>query len=98
MVTTEYFVRGTEPLDFCTLHSPTHTTTHWPTLLAGTAPLAADDEDEVQPTPLATGGVSAAAPPPDQATADAPAPPRRGFWARIFGRGNGDAKKPESPK
>jgi penicillin-binding protein 1A len=88
MVYTEFFVRGTEPIDYCPYHTSGG---FWNALLSGgpetTAPPPA--------APVATNGSVAAAAQPQP---DAPAPAaaeeqprrRRGFWSRLFGRGDND--------
>jgi penicillin-binding protein 1A len=98
-VYTEYFVRGTEPQDYCQNH--THTVTP-PTMtfvsaspqLARPAPPPAADV----PAPTATSGafptVADAAQPKAPGTAE-PEQRKRGFWSRFFRRGpNGNANEP----
>ena len=87
-VYTEYFVRGTEPTDYCPIHSPLQS----PAALASNdAPAAPSDNhpsDHTDAThhPVVTGGTvpaTPAEPPP----APAPeSPKKRGFWGKIFGR------------
>jgi hypothetical protein len=95
MVYTEYFVRGTEPADTCPYHRVI-----FPGIMATSGSLP----EPVAPPPSApgappavTGGtvpapgsVAATNPAETAATAEAPTQRRRGFWSRIFGRGNND--------
>ena len=100
---TEYFTRGTEPVDYCTWHRPVAA------IAASTspAPAAAHGDDEGPPLllPIATTGTmapAAAAPavatptsaasvatlPATPQASQPPAQPRRpGFWGRLFRRG-----------
>jgi penicillin-binding protein 1A len=101
-VYTEYFVRGTEPQDYCPYH--THTVTP-PTMTFVSAspqpvarPAAASTPDV--PAPTATSGAFPAAtavaePPKAAATTAETEQPKRGFWGRFFRRGaNRNAKEP----
>jgi penicillin-binding protein 1A len=89
MVYTEYFAAGTEPANVCVLH-PTRgllgTLASWftsddrptPPRLSDAVPAAPPAVAEPEPLP-----------PPAVEAPKAPEPPRRrGFWARLFGRGN----------
>jgi hypothetical protein len=90
MVYTEYFVHGTEPLDYCPIHS---NLSHALTTLATTGTLG-----EPSPPPPAANHAPAAAPaaaaapaqtsPANEAAAEKPQEKKRGFWSRIFGRGD----------
>ena len=83
-VRTEYFERGTEPIDYCTYHLLHRAP---PMTLASTTMTPAP-----QPAPPAAAAPAAA--PETVVQASAPAPPapaaqpekKRGFWGRIFGR------------
>ena len=97
MVYTEYFVRGSEPGDYCPFHtfvaSPQMVTVSSPPQVPRPAATAA----AAVAVPIATAGVvpaaAAAAPdPPLETTATEPA--RRGFWGRFFRRGNDRAANP----
>jgi 1A family penicillin-binding protein len=108
MAYTEYFVRGTEPVEYCPLH------THAPfpgALVAVSAPAQQQpDRPAVAanslPVPVATTGIfpavsaaaaSAQAAPVPLRAQDAPASPTRGFWGRFFRRGaNESATNPAS--
>jgi 1A family penicillin-binding protein len=88
-VYTEYFVRGTEPTDYCPIHSPLQS----PAALASNdAPAAPSDNhpsDHTDAThhPVVTGGTVTAPPPAEPPPAPAPeSPKKRGFWGKIFGR------------
>ena len=105
-VYTEYFVRGTEPGDYCPFHtfgaSPQMVTVSSPPqvprpAVTAAAPRPGSGQADV-PVPVATSGVVAAAAaaspnPPAEPTATEPA--RRGFWGRFFRRGN---DRPQTPQ
>lgn len=102
---TEYFTRGTEPVDYCTWHTPA------PAVATSTLPVPGDDERPPMLLPLATTGTiapaAASSPAASPATAapavaapaapqtdQPPAPSRRpGFWGRLFRR---DSPAPDS--
>jgi 1A family penicillin-binding protein len=120
MIYTEYFVKGTQPNSVC----PLHTSSSLLDRLAGvfgagdnSHPVAAEDLGLPPANPARTSGVTP--PPPTGAAArpgEAPEPPKveepkkkRGFWARVFGKGDkkeeekkdekkDDKKKPEPKK
>ncbi len=99
MVYTEYFVRGSEPIDYCPVHSGAFDT------IVGTggaimgAPSAPQSD-----VPVVTGGVPGAVlppPPPPPPAANEPADAgkkKRGFWSRFFGIGKDDGKKKDDRK
>jgi penicillin-binding protein 2D len=98
MVYTEYFVRGTEPSDYCPYHN-----TFFPGTLATTGslpePSAPPPAAPGAPPPAVVGGTlpagSTVAVGPTE-TAVVPEPQterRRGFWSRIFGRGDDDERR-----
>ena len=111
MAYTEYFVRGTEPAEYC----PFHTHAPFPgAVVAASAPAQPERPTSAAnplPVPVATtgyfsaGAVAAAAP----SAQDAPAPqqaqqaqdasptPNRGFWGRFFRRGAGDSPTNPAP-
>jgi penicillin-binding protein 1A len=85
-VYTEFFARGTAPVDLCLLHRPdllralvgtpgAPVPIRLPSLAAG----------ELPPPPQPVSQVSAAAP-------ETPEKKKRGFWARVFGIGGDDRK------
>ena len=94
MVYTEYFARGTEPTALCDLHP----TQGFRTKLAGIfgaeekpAPPRAE-ETGLAPIPVATAGMVPSIEVPPQ-----PPPQRkRGFWSRLFGKGEKSNKLDES--
>jgi 1A family penicillin-binding protein len=99
-VYTEYFVRGTEPGDYCPFH--THTVTPPAMTFVAASPQPARPAPvptAAVPAPVATSGAFppatvAAAPPKAPGTAETQQP-KRGFWGRFFRRGpNGNAKEP----
>jgi penicillin-binding protein 1A len=84
-VYTEYFVRGTEPLDYCPYHlfrrsAPMTVASATMTPAPAVSPVA------TPPQPVEPVKVKTEAPPPAPST-PAPAPEKkRGFWGRVFGR------------
>ncbi|MGE3472840.1 MAG: penicillin-binding protein 1A [Vicinamibacterales bacterium] len=105
MVTTEYFVEGTEPDETCHLHvgrSIFGRLAGWFT--APQAPVSAEtssvrrEEPPAPPPPPAVASAPAAAPAPEPEK-------KRGFWSRLFGRrdkndkkDDPDQKNPKDPK
>jgi len=99
MVYTEYFARGTEPTEYCDMHSATSggvgtlagvfqeqpaENTHAPAPIGGSSVTAGP------PRPMTTGTATT---PIDQVAPPPPEPKRKGgFWSRILGRGR-DRKK-----
>ena len=86
-VYTEYFARGTEPVEYCTLH------THAPVPLvvaeSTVVPaVVATDAPAPPPAPIATTGVLVPPPVPPAPALEPPFPGRRGFWGRLFGHGD----------
>ncbi len=99
MVYTEYFVRGTEPTDYCPLHS-VYSPTAPVTLTAAGTPVTPPSNGVVPPpppappAPVATGGTQPV--PTERAeTAAQEQQKKRGFWSRIFGRGDDKGEKKE---
>jgi penicillin-binding protein 1A len=96
LVYTEYFVRGTEPVDYC----PYHTHSVPPQMVTVSSPLppqpvkpVATAASEV-PVPIATSGVlpaTAVAAPSAPRDNTATETARRGFWSRFFRRGTDGA-------
>ena len=98
MVYTEYFVRGTEPIDYCLDHAHTPLSAPIQVSAPGAREPVTPPAASV-PVPVATSGVfpapaasSAVTEPASAAAPDAPSPQtparRPGFWGRFFGRGN----------
>jgi penicillin-binding protein 1A len=113
MVYTDYFVRGTEPVEYCPLHShgygegavlaTTGIRLPSPGSLAPAAAVPAP-----APSPASLAGAAAAAhstaaadrvepPPTKPAEADAPQQPRGNFWSRLFRR-NKERPAPQAPQ
>jgi hypothetical protein len=95
-VYTEYFKAGTEPIDYCPIHG-SHSFGNGTIATSGTA---AEPSPQVTvtpippPTPAAAGEPARPEPSATGAEASAPAPAKkRGFWSRVFGRGNKDDDK-----
>ena len=104
MVYTEYFRKGTQPTTQCPLHPATSLLDR----LAGVfgvnpssgAPVPADQAGLPAPAPASTSGAPA---PPAAANAQPPVAAgvqpeqskkkKRGFWARVFGRGDDEEKE-----
>ena len=84
-VYTEYFIRGTEPTEYC----PLHTGTGAPTTFA--------TNNTIPPRPTSTSppqtvaGAKNAPAPPASAQPEQPKK-KRGFWSRLFGRHDDDKK------
>jgi penicillin-binding protein 1A len=112
MVYTEYFVRGSQPTDTCPLHQPLSFMDRLAGIFgkeAGT-PAAAEDVGVPAPPPASTSGSKPSAvaerrgadPKPDEPAETSVEQPKkkRGFWSRLFGRGDKDEerKKEEEQK
>jgi hypothetical protein len=108
MVYTEFFVRGTQPGELCPLHAS-------PSLLDRLAGVfgAGDDASPalqgdlkppgsaVRTTGTASGATPSASPDPPPQVQKAEEPKKkRGFWSRLFGKGDDkkDPKKDEKKK
>jgi len=100
MIYTEFFVKGTQPTEICPLHpSPSFMDRVAGVFGAGDSPKPVHAEDTgLPPTQTGTAGSHPpAAPaqvhqePPQEQNTEAP-PKKRGFWARVFGKGD---KKPD---
>jgi hypothetical protein len=112
LIYTEYFARGTQPAGVC----PLHPTPSFMDRLAGIFGAEGDQKPvnagevglpagALPPPPsgpAATRGQPAAAQPADQAqTNEDEKKKKRGFWSRLFGRGDkkdDEKKNPEPPK
>jgi 1A family penicillin-binding protein len=92
MVYTEFFIRGTEPIDFC----PVHGTAGFGDVIVGTAGGFVSPPPTVPAAPA-----QVEAPPPMEPlppTAVQPEPrKKRGFWSRFFGLGDEKPKNPKKP-
>ena len=96
---TEYFVRGTEPFEYCPLHGGHGFWNTLATHLGFQGPAAASASVTGAPATVAptSGTVTApdAVPAKEPAVATPEPPKKRGFWGRLFGRGD---DKPDPPK
>lgn len=96
MIRTEYFAAGTEPDDSCHLHvgrSLLGRFANWVTAPGGQTARGSGTADAAE-EPVVAPPVSPMQQAP--AVAEAPEPPKkRGFWGRLFGRGDRDEKKNE---
>jgi penicillin-binding protein 1A len=106
---TEYFKKGTQPTSICPLHGATTYMTTEAAAEEGLTPArpAVNEAAAPVPPPVPTTGspipgsptVRPAEPPRESAK---PAEPekKRGFWSKLFGRGNDkkDARKPDDKK
>jgi penicillin-binding protein 1A len=102
MIYTEYFVQGTQPTTLCPVHPGVFADVVADS--AGSeqqAPRAVADQTRVQPSKVPTSGVAPPSPAPEsvepvhggQAAKAEPAPKKRGFWGRLFGKGDKDKDK-----
>jgi penicillin-binding protein 1A len=100
MTITEYFVRGTEPQEFCDLHVGRSLFAKMGDWFRD-APKVEHDRPEItasEPATAAT-GTNDAAKASAEATDDQTQPKKkRGFWSRIFGRGDKDDDKKKDEK
>ncbi len=96
MIYGEQFVRGTEPVDTCPLHvgrSLFARMGDWVTGSPAAAPRSArPGEAEPAVAPAVTAANEAAV---DASESEDEKPKKRGFWSRLFGRGDKDDKKNE---
>jgi penicillin-binding protein 1A len=105
MLYTDYFVRGSEPAQLCPLHSPSFTDRLAGIFGKDVGVVVSADSVGLPPPVTSTSGSPAT---PTVAPADAPREAnveepkkKRGFWGRIFGRGDDDKedkKKEEERK
>jgi 1A family penicillin-binding protein len=97
MVYTEYFARGTAPIEYCDQHAA-------PGLMTRIAGLFGAGEHPAPPPVQNTGlppapAAAAVTPAVEPAIEPAPEPPKkkRGFWSKLFGVGRDDSKKSDEP-
>jgi penicillin-binding protein 1A len=107
MVYTEYFVRGTEPIEYCDWHSHATvplavSTPGLPGSVVPVAPVAVSSVGTAGTLAPAVASAPAEAPPAAVTPSAAPSPQtparRPGFWGRFFGRGNRPAETPPPPR
>ena len=88
-VYTEYFARGTEPTEYCDLHRPHGILGAIASIFhSGETPAVAPRMADTEPPAPAVESTSAAPAP----NADELPRQKRGFWSKLFGRGNNDRK------
>ncbi|HET7697828.1 MAG TPA: PBP1A family penicillin-binding protein [Vicinamibacterales bacterium] len=99
MVYTDYFVKGTQPTSLCPVHASPYAGTVTASAAAGDSPAlpapAAGGDRGTLPLPPAQGTTGVSAPPPAGAppvtggkVVEEEKPKKRGFWSRLFGRGD----------
>jgi hypothetical protein len=94
----EYFAHGTEPIDMCPLHAfgVLQAVNTAPTVTGGSGSRAGAHEQASVPEPAAGQVTTAADTSPSGATSASPSvEKKRGFWARVFGKGRDDKKPAE---
>jgi 1A family penicillin-binding protein len=97
MIYTEYFVRGTEPTTVCDLHPTRGVLAKIAGLIGGESqPPAPRVEDTGLPPVTPPPAVAAAPPSTEVAPAPEPTKKKRGFWARLFGRGRDDKSEADA--
>jgi penicillin-binding protein 1A len=91
-VYTEYFVKGTEPEEYCPIHTINSRVASWSgDSWSMPAPASsADTRSRVESAPPDNPQVVAAGAEPPEAKE--PEKKKRGFWSRLFGRGKDDDK------
>jgi 1A family penicillin-binding protein len=98
MVYTEYFARGTEPSTYCDQHPTRGIMTRLAGLFGGSedrpAPPRVEDTGIAPPAATATSGTLPQVENPPQP----PPKKKRGFWSRVFGKGDDDADEQAPPK
>jgi penicillin-binding protein 1A len=99
MLMTEYFVRGTEPTEMCHLHVGRSLFAKMGDWFRDT-PKVEGERPEVVATDAPAPSASADAAPASNETKTESEEPKkkRGFWSRVFGRGDKNDKKEEAKK
>ena len=100
MAYTEYFVRGTEPIDYCDLHNGYPGNNGLVTLAttgSAPAPLTAPSPVGPPPPPLPTSR-STSQPAVAERNSERQQPKRRGFFSRLFHRDGDKDQKSNGPK
>ena len=89
---TEYFVEGTEPTEYCPLHGLHGTGSFAQITGSANAPGVASSSGSASQAPAPTAG--AGEPVREEEARSEPEPRRRrGFWSRLFGRGDDDGER-----
>jgi penicillin-binding protein 1A len=107
MIYSEYFIKGSEPTEMCPLHPSASLMDRIAGMFGGDSAKPVHSEDAGLP-PAQTGTAGAHQPPatpdirqepPSDQNTEA-APKKRGFWAKIFGKGDkkSDQNKDQNPK
>jgi 1A family penicillin-binding protein len=92
---TEYFARGTQPIDTCLVHRDNvfrGFTADNVLRFPGAPPVVASRDTRAPAPPAAPAAATPAASAAPEAVEEAPAKKKRGFWSRLFGKG-GDKKE-----
>jgi penicillin-binding protein 1A len=103
MIYTDYFVKGTQPTTLCPLHERSMIDA-----LAGAvgvtvgSPISGEQASFPPPPAASTSGATATPGSPAQTetsggTVEEPQKKKRGFWSRLFGKGEDKKKKEEKP-
>lgn len=106
MIYTEYFVQGTQPTALCPVHPGYFADAVADAASADQIPRAVADQTRIPPPKVPTSGVSPPAPAPERAepvhggevSKTEPPQKKRGFWGRLFGRGDKDDKDKKDKK
>jgi 1A family penicillin-binding protein len=105
MIYTDFFVRGTQPTHVCPLHTERSLLDRLAGVFGGGDeghPVSAEEVGLPAPVPARTSGEAAPPPAPAAKPASTTKKPtekaeepkkKRGFWSRLFGRGDDDDKK-----
>jgi penicillin-binding protein 1A len=102
MAYTEYFVRGTEPTDYCPIHGYGTSNGLVTIATSGSAPEPLAPPAPPSPTPQPPPPTPRSRTSTEPAVADRQTDPqqqkRRGFWSRVFRRGGDQDQKADEPK
>jgi 1A family penicillin-binding protein len=100
MIYTEYFAKGTEPTVFCDQHVTRGIMTKLAGLFGADKPPAPPRVEDTGVAPAAASTAGTVPPPQVEVAPQAPPQKKRGFWSRLFGKGNSEHQRDEqaSPK
>jgi len=98
MIYTEYFAKGTEPTTFCDQHVSRGIMTKLAGLFGADHPPAPPRVEDTGVPHGATATAGTVPPPPVEVAPEPPPQKKRGFWSRLFGKGNNDQQRDEQPK